>query len=102
MKTSILSAFFVLVLAATVWAADPVPAPAPVAAPANTDALSRDVQDLNDQLKNATDQIVALQDRLDAVEKRLGESFRSRSPFDTIESRLEDLEKDMDNLKRGR
>ena len=102
MKTSLLSAGFAFIFAAAVWADDPVPAPVPVAAPANTDRLIQEVQTLSDRLKSATDEIADLQKRLDAIEQRLGQTYRHPSPFDTMEKRLEDLEKDMDNLIRHR
>jgi predicted RNase H-like nuclease (RuvC/YqgF family) len=79
-------------LAGTAWAIDPVPA--------TLESLNREVQGLTDQLRETTDKIAALQDRLDTVEKRLGETYRAPSPFDTVERRLEDLEKDVGDLKR--
>ena len=38
--------------------------------------------------------------RIAALEQRLGETYRPVSPFDTVERRLEDLEKDVEDLKR--
>jgi len=94
MKTILLSASLALALSASVWAADPSPAPSAV------DLLSRDVKELDARLRDATEEIAALQKRLDEIEARLGESYGGVSPFNTIERRLEELEKDVDDLKR--
>ncbi|HAL92587.1 MAG TPA: hypothetical protein DCM68_06130 [Verrucomicrobia bacterium] len=92
MKIPILSASLALALAASVWAADPVPV--------TTDSLQRDIRNLSEQLRESTEKMADLQKRLDDVEKRLGESYGSISPFDTVERRLDELEKDVDRLKR--
>ena len=94
MKTLLLSAGLALTLASLAPAID---APPPAAPP-----TARDAQELADRLADATEQIAKLEERLAAVEKRLGDSFGSSSPFDTVERRLEDLEKDVKDLKRGR
>ena len=106
MKTFLLSAGTALILSAAAWAADPpsVPtaAPAAPAAPAATAALSARIEKLEAQLRTATDDLAAVRKRLDTVEKRLGDSYRAVSSFDTIERRLEDLRKDVDDLERRR
>ena len=66
------------------------------AAPVPTATMTRDIQDLSDQLRTARDQIADLEKRVDEMEKRLGETYRASSPFNTIERRLEDLEKELD------
>ena len=93
MKTNVL--IFALALAGAVASPAAEPAPAPVSAPQD-----RRLADLAEDLQEAQDRIADLQKRLDEVEQRLGVSFRPVSPFDTVERRLEDLEKDVDSLKR--
>lgn len=85
--------FAALALAGAVAAqgADPVPAPTP---------QERRIADLAENLQEAQSQIADLQKRLDEVEQRLGETYRPLSPFDTVERRLEDLEKDVEDAKR--
>ncbi|HRT04444.1 MAG TPA: hypothetical protein P5204_01985 [Kiritimatiellia bacterium] len=97
MKKSTL--FFALALAGAVAApaAPPAPAASPAAAPAPQDSR---IADLTEDLQKAQGQIADLQKRLDEVEQRLGETYRPISPFDTVERRLEDLEKDVQDLKR--
>ena len=56
--------------------------------------------DLGPERQEYVEKIADLQNRLDTVEKRLGESYRAVSPFDTVERRLDDIEKDIDSLKR--
>lgn len=87
MKFTLLFALTALAWVSSVGAEEPIPNP--------PTALSRDVDDLADQLRNAKDQILDLEKRLDAVERRLGETYRASSPFNTIERRLEDLEKEV-------
>ncbi len=94
MKTPVLIAALALAFVFAAGAAEP--APAPTAA----DAL-RDVQALSDRLEEAQNQIADLQKRLETVEQRLGETYTPFSPFDdTVEKRLEDLEDDVEDLKR--
>jgi uncharacterized protein YlxW (UPF0749 family) len=69
--------------------------PAPASAPPD-----RRIADLAEDLREAQNRIADLQKRLDEVEGRLGDSYRAVSPFDTVERRLEDLEKDVQDLKR--
>ena len=92
MKIHILSALFGLAFAAVAAAVEPAP---PAVA-----SLDREIAELSDRLRDSADRIADLQKRLDAVEQRLGESYRGSSPFDTVERRLDDLAKDMDDLKR--
>ena len=93
MKISMLIAALALAFVSAAGAADPVSPPAAAAA-------ARDVEDLTDQLQEARAQIADLEKRLDVVERRLGDTFQAPSPFDTIEKRLEDIEEDLDDLKR--
>jgi tetrahydromethanopterin S-methyltransferase subunit G len=79
-------------LAAGASAAEP-------AAPSPT-ALDREIGDLTDQVRRNADQLADLLERVDRLERRMGESFQSPSPFNTVERRLDDLEKDVDRLKR--
>ena len=90
---------FALALAGAVaaQAAPPVPAAPAAAPPAPQD---RRFADLAEDLREAQDQIADLRKRLDEVEQRLGETYRPVSPFDTVERRLEDLEKDVEDLQR--
>jgi tetrahydromethanopterin S-methyltransferase subunit G len=60
----------------------------------------RRIADLAEDLQAAQDRIADLQKRLDEVEQRLGETYRPISPFDTVERRLEDLEKDVEDIQR--
>ena len=101
MKTFLLSTGSALILAAAAWAADPVPAAAP-SAPSAAEVLAARVEKLEAQLRTATDDCAALRKRLDTGEKRLGDSYRAVSSFDTIERRLDDLRKDVDDLERRR
>ena len=94
MKTILLAALLALTLALPLWAEDPQPAPTP--------DLDRTVKELTAQLQTATQDLAELQKRLDTVEKRLGESYRGVSSFNTVERRLDDLQKDVDDLKRRR
>lgn len=87
MKILILSAGLALALAAAAGAQEP--------APVTVDRVRQDVQELEDQLQQATAAIESLQERLAAVEKQLGEPPRFGSSLDTVESRLEDLEKEL-------
>ena len=97
MKISTL--FFALALAGAVAAQAVSPAPAAPAAAAPT-PQDRRIADLAEDLQAAQDRIADLQKRLDEVEQRLGETYRPISPFDTVERRLEDIEKDVQDLKR--
>ncbi len=92
MRTILLIPSLALALAAGAGAADPAPAP-----PGTAD---RDIQALSEQLRDATGKIADLQKRLETVEDRLGETYRPATPFDSVERRLDDLEKDVDDLKR--
>ena len=69
-------------------------------APLSLDSLDRDLHALVLRLDDAESRLADLQSRLDAIEKRLGESHRFATPFDTIERRLEDLEEAVDRLNR--
>ena len=66
------------------------------ATPTPATTMTRDIQDLSDELRIAKDRIADLEKRLDEIEKRLGDTYRASSPFNTIERRLEDLEKEVD------
>jgi tetrahydromethanopterin S-methyltransferase subunit G len=78
-------------------AVSPAPAAPAAAAPTPQD---RRIADLAEDLQAAQDRIADLQKRLDEVEQRLGETYRPISPFDTVERRLEDLEKDVEDIQR--
>jgi predicted nucleic acid-binding Zn-ribbon protein len=93
MKISILSALLAVACAATAGALEPPPA--------TLESLDREVQALTDQLREEVQKTAEIQQRLDAIEDRLGPSYGG-SPFDTIERRLEELEKDVNDLGRGR
>ena len=93
MKISMLIAGLALACVFTAGAADPAPSPPPAAS-------ARAVEDLADQLEKVQDQVADLEKRLDVVERRLGDTYQTPTPFDTIEKRLEDVEEDLDNLKR--
>ena len=95
MKTAVLAAILALAFAAAAGAIEPAPPP-------TLESLDREVQALTDQLRTATDDLAALRQRVADIEDRLGESYRGSSPFDTVERRLEELEKDVDDLERGR
>ena len=88
MKSIFIAAMLALTFAATAGLAQTAPP-----------AASADTEDLAARLQDAQDKIADLEKRLDTVEQRLGESYRPPSPFDTIERRLDDLEKDVDDLK---
>ena len=92
MKTRIATVFLALSLALAAGGAEP-------AAP-TVESLDREVDELTVQLRNARQELTALQQRVEAIEKRHGESYRAVSPFDTIERRLDDLQKDVDRLNR--
>ena len=93
MKISILIAAMAMAFISAAGAAEPVSPPA-------ASASARAVEELSDQLQEARNQIADLEKRLDVVERRLGDSYQTPTPFDTIEKRLEDVEEDLDNLKR--
>lgn len=90
MKSTFIAAMLALTFAATAGFAQTAPPAAPP---------GPDLEDLAARLQDAQDKIADLEKRLDTVEQRLGESYRPPSPFDTIERRLDDLEKDVDDLK---
>ena len=93
MKKSIVIAALALAFVTAAGATEPVSPPA-------AGASSRDVEDLADQLEKVQDQVADLEKRLDVVERRLGDTYQTPSPFDTIEKRLEDVEENLDDLKR--
>ncbi|NLG34342.1 MAG: hypothetical protein GX548_03210 [Lentisphaerae bacterium] len=68
--------------------------------PPTVESLNRIVHDLTLDLDEANETIADLRQRVETLEQRMGETFRLPSPFDTVEKRLESLEKDMDHLKR--
>ena len=84
------------VAASLVWAcaaggaAEPAPAPAAAA----------DLQNLAERVQDAQDELTDLRKRVAEIEDRLGETYRPVTPFDTVERRLDDLEKDVEDLKR--
>jgi hypothetical protein len=73
------------------------PAPPPPPPPALT---ADQAEEIASRLRQAGEDLADLQKRVEEIEQRLGDSFRSHSPFDTIERRLKDLEDDVDDLKR--
>lgn len=85
MKTTLCIVLLALGLAAGTRAVEPAPA-----APAG-----REVQDLTADLRRAEDRLKDLEARLEKVEKRLGDTYQLPTPFNTIERRLEDIEKDL-------
>jgi polyhydroxyalkanoate synthesis regulator phasin len=58
------------------------------------------VDDLSIQIKEAKEQLNRLEERIRDIEDRLGDSFGRPSPFNTVERRLEELERDVRGLKR--
>ena len=62
--------------------------------------LQRDLRELSDQCRTDRDQMADLLERVTKLEQRMGETYRAPSPFNTIERRLDDLEKDVNRLKR--
>ena len=93
MKNSILIAWLALAAVVAAGAAEPASPPAPAAS-------AREVEDLADQLGKIQEQVADLEKRLDVVERRLGDTYQTPTPFDTIEKRLEDVEEDLENLRR--
>ena len=93
MKKSIVIAALALAFVSAAGATEPVSPPA-------ASASGRAVEDLADQLEKVQDQVADLEKRLDVVERRLGDTYQTPSPFDTIEKRLEAVEEDLDDSKR--
>ena len=91
MKTMMLAATLSLLLAGGVFAESPP-----------DDAVTRDVRNLQHDIEDLTARLNKIEDRLDTVEARLGRTFRAPSPFDNVERRLDDLEKDVQDRKRRR
>jgi len=87
MKTLILVGTLLLATSITTIAAEPQ---APTLA-----SLDAEVDTLTVQLREAQEEIRSLKERLATVEDRLGDSFGSFSPFNTIERRLEELEREV-------
>jgi len=58
-------------------------------------SLDAEVDVLTGQLREAQEEIRSLKDRLATVEDRLGDSFGGSSPFNTIERRLDELEREV-------
>jgi chaperonin cofactor prefoldin len=92
MKTCI--ALILLLAAGTALAQTIAPTPPTI------ESLDREVDELSLQLRTANEQVADLRERVDTLEKRLGETYRPISPFDTVERRLDDLQKDLDRLAR--
>ncbi len=86
MKTLLLVGSLTLALALSAGAIEPQPP--------TIKSLDAEVGKLTQQLREAAEQIRTLQERLNKVEDRLGESFGGSSSFNTIERRLDDLERD--------
>ena len=91
MKKSIVIAALALAFVTAAGATEPVSPPA---------ASASAVEELSDQLQAAREQIADLEKRLGVVEQRLGDTYQTPTPFDTIEKRLEDVEEGLDDLKR--
>lgn len=91
MKTTMLAAALSLLLAGGLFAESPP-----------TDTIARDVRNAQHDIEDLTARLSKIEARLDTIEARLGTTFRPPSPFDTVERRLDDLEKDMQDLKRRR
>ena len=64
------------------------------------ESLDRDTYELSTQLQSVQKQLDDLEQRLSAVEARLGNTYKPTTPFNTIERRLEDLEDDADRSNR--
>ncbi len=90
MKNLFVAASLVWACAAAAGAAEPAPAPAAAA----------DLQNLAARVQDAQDELADLRKRVAEIEDRLGETYRPVTPFDTVERRLDDLEKDVEDLKR--
>jgi len=90
MKNLFVAASLAWACAASGGAAEPAPAP----------AAADDLQNLAARVQDAQDELADLRKRVAEIEDRLGETYRPVTPFDTVERRLDDLEKDVENLKR--
>ena len=62
--------------------------------------LNRDLRELSERVRKDRDQMTDLLERVTRLEQRMGDSYRAPSPFTTVERRLDDLEKDVNRLKR--
>ncbi|MDR0994151.1 MAG: hypothetical protein LBN38_06280 [Verrucomicrobiota bacterium] len=69
--------------------------------PSASEVVSRDVRDMEERLEELRQEVGDLQARLAEVENRLGPAFRPTSAFNTVEQRLDDLQNDVDHLKRN-
>lgn len=69
-------------------------------APPSLQSVDRDLDDLADRIRDVQDRIAAVETRIDEIEKRLGQSFGPSTPFNTVERRLDDIEDEIDRLKR--
>lgn len=73
-------------------------------AAAEQPSTTEQIQSLQSRLQQWSQQLSeklqALEGAVERINKRLGETFRAPSPFDTIERRIEDLGKKMDRLER--
>lgn len=94
-----------LILAGALWVAALVPltqaqAPAAPAAPAaKAEPSLADVQkQLADAVSGLSNQLKELQSRVDSISKFLGD--RQASSIDTVDRRLRDLERDLEDLDR--
>ena len=56
-------------------------------------SLDAEMQNLTDQLREATEEIRTLQEQVKEIEDRLGDSYGGSSSLNTIERRLEELER---------
>ncbi len=91
MKTIMVAAAVALLLAGGAWADSPAAEPWV----REVRSVQRDVEDLTARLNK-------IESRLETIEARLGTTYRPPSPFDTMERRLDSIEKDVDDLKRRR
>ncbi len=92
MKTLSLAIIAALLLSIPAGAEEPQ-APSP-------EQVEEQVHELSIQIKEAREQLDQMEERIRDIEDRLGDSFGNSSPFDTIERRLEELERDIRGLKR--
>lgn len=63
-------------------------------------AIERQLVELTEELRKTRGRVDELLERVDTIEQRLGRTHYLPTPFNTVERRIEDLERDVNRLKR--
>jgi predicted nucleic acid-binding Zn-ribbon protein len=86
--------------AALAWLACCAGAAAAETVPPTLEALDLDLDDLAFRIREVRGDLDDLVRRIDHIERRLGDTYETITPFNTFEKRIEDLEKEVERLQR--